>query len=257
MAKERVQKIIAQTGMASRRTAERWIQEGYVTVNGKRIKLGDQADISQDAIKVKGKLITQKEPPAYLIFHKPKGVISTLGRDPGGRPTLKDYLRSVRTKVFPIGRMEFQDEGLILLTNDGELAEKIQKSDDIPKFYEVKVSSHPSLKTLKNLRDGTRLENQLIRPFHVAWLQKLTSKARLLFIFKGHGPVELKILLERNGLIPERIVRTGIGSLRLRGLAPGGYKRIPRKQFEEVLDSAEKVLKRLPLSLEEKEREKA
>src|SRR4051794_31045073 len=112
MASERVQKILAQAGIASRRKAEELIEEGLVTINGKLAKLGDKAEMGKDAIKVKGKLLLQTESPVYLALHKPKGVISMLA-DPDGRATLSEFLRNVKGRVFPIGRLDFNSDGLI------------------------------------------------------------------------------------------------------------------------------------------------
>src|SRR3954464_4173740 len=119
---ERIQKILAQAGVASRRKAEELIVEGVVTVNGKPAKLGDKAEWGKDAIKVRGKLLLTKESPIYLAFNKPKGVISSLS-DPEGRATLSEFLRPIKERIYPIGRLDFNSEGLILLTNDGEFAE--------------------------------------------------------------------------------------------------------------------------------------
>ena len=128
MSAERLQKILAHAGIASRRKAEELIEQGLVTVNGKVAKLGDKADLTQDHVKVEGKLIHKMEEPIYLAFYKPKGVISMMA-DPENRPTLADYLNKVKARVFPIGRLDYNSEGILLLTNDGDLAEKIQKSD--------------------------------------------------------------------------------------------------------------------------------
>src|SRR5947209_7120382 len=119
MASERVQKVLAQAGIASRRKAEELISQGLVTINGKLAKLGDKAEFGKDAIKVKGKLLnSQAEPLIYLAFNKPKGVISTL-TDPEGRSTLTDFLGKIKARVFPVGRLDFNSDGLLILTNDG------------------------------------------------------------------------------------------------------------------------------------------
>src|SRR5687767_13402863 len=117
MAIERVQKILSRAGIASRRKAEDLITEGEVTINGKVAKLGDKAELGKDAIKVKGKLLQGVEPTMYLAFHKPKNIVSTL-HDPEGRPDNGDYLKQIKARVYPIGRLDFTSEGLILLTND-------------------------------------------------------------------------------------------------------------------------------------------
>src|SRR5437879_2827310 len=125
---ERLQKIIAAAGIASRRKAEEFIKAGLVSVNGQIVtELGSKADIEHDHIRVNGKLLHGPEQPIYLAMNKPKGYVTTL-RDPEGRPTVMDLLRGIRTRVYPVGRLDYASEGLLLLTNDGELANKLMKA---------------------------------------------------------------------------------------------------------------------------------
>src|SRR5581483_1431044 len=122
---ERLQKIIAHAGVASRREAESMIRDGRVTVNGRVVtELGTKADALSDHVKVDGKLLTRAEPHRYILLNKPKEVASTTS-DPQGRHTVIDLVRGVRERIYPVGRLDFQSEGLLLLTNDGELAFKV------------------------------------------------------------------------------------------------------------------------------------
>ncbi|HEX2061495.1 MAG TPA: S4 domain-containing protein, partial [Thermoanaerobaculia bacterium] len=122
---ERLQKIIAHAGFASRREAEAMIREGRVTVNGRVVKeLGSKADPARDHIKVDGKLITRAETHRYILLNKPREVMSTVN-DPEGRKTVVDLVKGVRERIYPVGRLDFQSEGLLLLTNDGDLAYKV------------------------------------------------------------------------------------------------------------------------------------
>ena len=118
---QRIQKILARMGIASRRKAEEFIIEGKVTVNGKTAVLGMKADPERDHIKVDGKLLTRAEPKVYLMFNKPAGVVTSLA-DPEGRPTVKDFLKGIKYRVFPVGRLDYDSEGMLLMTNDGDLA---------------------------------------------------------------------------------------------------------------------------------------
>ena len=153
MPAERIQKIIAQAGLASRREAEVWIKEGRVTVNGRVSTLGDKADPAEDAIKVKGKLLTQpKATLVYYAFYKPSGVIGMMNIDRSGRRTLRDYFGKMKSKVFPIGRMPFLTEGLVLMTNDGDLGQKVQRSKKIVRIFEVKASGKQSQKEIEKLK---------------------------------------------------------------------------------------------------------
>lgn len=158
MPAERLQKIIAAAGIASRRKAEELITGGAVTVNGKVVtELGTKADPDSDHIKVNGKLLQGKQRHAYFLLHKPKGYVTT-SSDPEGRPTVIDLIREPGVRVYPVGRLDYASEGLLLMTNDGDLANLLTKaSSHVPKTYLVKVSGVPSSEALQQLRDGVKI----------------------------------------------------------------------------------------------------
>src|SRR5213595_2991659 len=155
MPSERLQKIIAAAGIASRRSAEKLISSGAVSVNGTMVtELGSKADPEHDHIRVNGKLLHGAERQIYLLMNKPKGYVTTVS-DPEGRPTVMDLVRGIRTRVYPVGRLDYASEGLLLLTNDGELAQGLMKaSSHVPKTYVVKVAGAPSADALARLREG-------------------------------------------------------------------------------------------------------
>jgi len=155
---ERLQKIIAAAGIASRRKAEELITAGLVSVNGQTVtELGTKADPQVDHIKVNGRAIGTAERHAYLLLNKPKGYVTTV-IDPQGRPTVLDLVRGVKARVYPVGRLDYLSEGLLLLTNDGELAQKLtHASSHVPKTYLVKVSGKPSDSAISKLRMGVFL----------------------------------------------------------------------------------------------------
>ncbi|MGH9517402.1 MAG: pseudouridine synthase [Terriglobales bacterium] len=155
MPAERLQKIIAAAGVASRRSAEKLISSGAVSVNGTMVtELGTKADPEQDHIRVNGKLLQGPERQIYLLMNKPKGYVTTVS-DPEGRPTVMDLLRGIRARVYPVGRLDYASEGLLLLTNDGELSNKLMKaSSHVPKVYVVKVAGTPNEVGLEKLRRG-------------------------------------------------------------------------------------------------------
>lgn len=238
MIKERVQKILAKAGIASRRKAEDLIRDGEVTINGKVAKLGDQAVMGQDAIKVQGKLLHHLESPVYLLFNKPKGVISMLS-DPQGRPTLSDYLNKVHSRVFPVGRLDFNSEGLLILTNDGDFAEKLQKQDNVIRIYQVKVKGHPDETQLSRLKKGGRLRKKTVSPISVRIKQKLVQKSVLELAFQGAGALDIKHFLENKGFLTERMVRTSIGHLTLHELKPGEFRSLKASQINALLEQPE------------------
>src|SRR5436853_7102262 len=152
MPSERLQKIIAAAGIACRRSAEKLITSGAVSVNGTMVtELGSKADPEHDHIRVNGKLLHGAERQVYLLMNKPKGYVTTVS-DPEGRPTVMDLLSGVKGRVYPIGRLDYASEGLLLLTNDGTLAEKLMKAaSHVPKTYLVKISGKPEESDLEKL----------------------------------------------------------------------------------------------------------
>jgi 23S rRNA pseudouridine2605 synthase len=243
MAKERVQKILARAGIASRRKAEEIIQEGGVTVNGKVIKLGDQAELGVDSIKVRGKLLQSTEAPVYLAFYKPKGVISMFG-DPEGRTSLVDYMGTFKSRLFPVGRMDFNSEGLLLLTNDGTFSEQLQKRDDVIRVYKVKVKGHLDTEMIKRLERGAKLGTKMVRPESVTVTEEYAKKAQVEIVLVGGGAVDLKAYFEMKGFLVERITRVAFGHIRIGGLKPGEYRQLEDTQAKALLDQPELGLRR-------------
>lgn len=203
---KRLQKILSEMGIASRRKAEELIQEGRVTVNGQMATLGTKADAARDHIKLDGKLLIRPEPKVYLMFHKPKGVVTTL-HDPEGRPTIKDFLKGIKYRVYPVGRLDYDSEGLLLLTNDGDFAHAVlHPSKEIAKTYLVKVKGLPEDARIEKLRTGVRLSDGLTAPARVkkvratennAWLEMTIHEGRNRQIRRmcktvGHPVIKLK-----------------------------------------------------------------
>ncbi|MGA1999928.1 MAG: pseudouridine synthase [Terriglobales bacterium] len=162
MSVERLQKIIAAAGIASRRRAEVLITSGRVSVNGQIVsELGSKADPESDHIRVDGKLLRGPERHVYLVLNKPKGYVTTV-TDPEGRPTVMNLVRGVKARVYPVGRLDYLSEGLLLMTNDGALVERLMHaSTKVPKTYWVKVSGTPSEEAIEKLRRGIVLPPRL------------------------------------------------------------------------------------------------
>jgi 23S rRNA pseudouridine2605 synthase len=247
MASERVQKILARAGIASRRNAEKLIAEGLVTINGRVAHLGQKAELGRDAIKVKGKLLqsTAREPATYLVFNKPKGVISMFA-DPEGRATLGDFLPKIKVRLFPIGRLDFSSEGLILLTNDGAFAEAVQKDEKIPRVYHVKIRGKVDAERLSRLERGARLDGRLVKPHSVRVAEELSNKTRVEVVLLGAAAgVDLKAYFETRGFLVERIIRTAIGHMTIHGLQPGHYRLLRPSQAEALLKQPELAERKL------------
>ncbi len=230
---ERLQKILARAGLASRREAERWIQEGRVTVNGAVVqRLGSQADPIRDKIKVDGKLISQI-PRLYCLFHKPAGMITSM-RDPQRRPSLGDWLEPLgkRGRLFPVGRLDFNSSGLLVLTNDGELAQRLMHPRyAIRKSYRVKISGCPSERELERLRRGIRLADGVTAPAKVRVVQALKKNAWLeLEIGEGRYR-EVRRMFEALGYFVEKLIRVRLGPIRLGSLAPGEMRSLAPEEI--------------------------
>ena len=192
MSEERLQKILARAGMASRRKAEELIREGLVTINGKLAEIGDKADPERDAIKVDGKRVHPGHPHLYLLLNKPKGVVSTLA-DPEGRPTVLDFVPPhLRKAVVPVGRLDFATEGLLLLTDDGDFAQRVSHPRyGCWKTYEVKVKGRPPEELLDRLRSGVVLDGKRTAPCRIE-LRDAGPPVRRPRRRKGAAPEEKK-----------------------------------------------------------------
>ncbi len=164
---ERVQKIIAARTRYSRRKAEELIREGRVTVNGKVAAIGDQADAVKDRITLDGKVLTAAEKKVYILLNKPRGYLCTVS-DPGQRPTVMELVRT-REHLYPVGRLDFNSTGLVILTNDGDLAYRVTRAGQhCPKVYRVKVAGAPDEKKLDRLRRGILVEDERFAPCDIS-----------------------------------------------------------------------------------------
>jgi pseudouridine synthase len=230
----RLQKIIAMAGITSRRKAEELIRSGKVTVNGAVVKeLGYQAEPEVDHIKVEGQLINRRPPRVYLMLNKPRGCVTTVS-DEKGRPTVMDLLGRVKGRVFPVGRLDYDVEGLLLLTNDGELAEAIaHPSHGVTKTYRVKVKGKPGEEALRKMSQGIKLKDGH-RPRARVRVKKTLKRNCWLEIKVREGKKHMvKNLCREAGFSPLRVVRTGIASLDLEGLPSGKYRHLTQ---EEIID---------------------
>lgn len=247
MAKERVHKIIARLGLASRRTAEEWIQEGLVSINGKVASIGDQADLAEDAIKVRGKLLRQTDEKSrvYFAYHKPRGFISTMGDDPQKRPSISQHLTTLKARVFPVGRLEFNQEGLLLLTNDGDFADRLRRSVDVVRVFKIKVDREPTPAEISRLEKGGRVEGRLIKPYSVKLVDRFAKKSMIEVAVQGMGAIDIKTLISHKGFKVDRVILVAIGQVGLGDLEPGAFRTLKKSQIDTILEKPELGLKRV------------
>lgn len=231
---QRIQKILAQMGIASRRKAEELITEGRVVVNGKTAAIGMKVDPAKDHIKVDGKLITRTEPKIYLLFNKPKGVVTSLS-DPEGRPTIKDFLKGIKYRIFPVGRLDYDSEGLLLITNDGDFAHAVlHPSKSIPKTYHVKVKGVVDESGLEKLRRGVRLEDGMTAPAKVKSLRKSENNSWLEITIHEGRKRQIRRMAEKIGHQVIKLKRVGINGLKLGDLKSGEIRRLTIEEVEKL-----------------------
>lgn len=234
---ERLQKIIARAGIASRRHAEEFITSGLVTVNGQTVtELGSKADASRDHIKVSGKLLRPASASnlVYLILNKPPEVVSTMS-DPEGRPSLRDLLHGVSERVFPVGRLEYHSTGLVLLTNDGDLANRILQSNDLRQTYQLKLKTLLTFAEIESLSRATGAHITRLRGKEMPWYEVTLSEARR---------DALRNKLFQTGHPVDKMRRVGMGNLKLEGLESGRHREVSAAEVAtliRLLDGKETV----------------
>ncbi|HVO82564.1 MAG TPA: pseudouridine synthase [Terriglobales bacterium] len=235
---ERLQKIIAAAGIASRRKAEELIASGLVTVNGQVVtELGSKADPERDHIRVHGKLLHGPERHIYLLMNKPRGYVTTLS-DPKHRPTVMDLLRGVGARVYPVGRLDYASEGLLLLTNDGEFANHLMKAaSHVPKTYLVKVAGTPDEEGLARLRAGLSIRSdrgKRVRtaPATIRLIREANNPWYEVTLIEGKNR-QIRRMFEEIGHHVEKIKRVRYGTLEL-DVHPGEYRRLTAEEVKRL-----------------------
>jgi pseudouridine synthase len=240
---ERLQKILSEYGIASRRKAEELIKEGRITVNGQIAHLGQKADPEKDYIKVDGKLLIKPEPKVYYAFYKPRKVITSL-IDPQGRPTIKDFIKGIKFRVYPVGRLDFDSEGLLLLTNDGELAYHVMHpSSEIEKTYLVKVDGIIDPETIEKLKKGIKIDGKLAIPVSVNLVRKLKANSWIKITLHEGRKRQIRKMLERVGHPVIRLIRIAIDGVKLEELKPGQYRSLTKEEIESLHKKVKNIKK--------------
>jgi len=226
MAEERLQKILAGAGVASRRKAEEIILEGRVTVNGKVVtELGTKADLEQDHIKVDGRLLREPEKHVYLALYKPDSVVTTVS-DPQGRATVMDLLHGVKARVFPVGRLDYHSEGLLILTNDGEFSNSITSAKShVPKTYLVKTKGVLTPEAEEKFRTGIPLSGKRTAPAGLRLIRKGDNPWYEVRLIEGRNQ-QIRIMFKHLGHLVEKLRRVKIGPLEVGKLKPGEFRHL-------------------------------
>jgi 23S rRNA pseudouridine2605 synthase len=231
---KRLQKILSEMGIVSRRKAEELILEGRVTVNGRIATIGMKADTARDHIKVDGKLLVRPEPKVYIMFNKPKDVVTSL-YDPEGRLTVKDFLKGVKYRVFPVGRLDYDSEGLLLLTNDGDFAHAVlHPSKKIPKTYLVKLKGFLKEDEIEKLWTGIKLTDGMTAPAKVQRVRKTENNSWLeITIYQGKKR-QIRRMLEKIGHEVLKLRRLRIDGLEMGNLKPGTYRYLSAEEINKI-----------------------
>jgi len=231
----RIAKVLARAGVASRRAAEAMIAEGRVEVNGKRIDSPALNVTPADRILVDGKPLAAPEPPRLWLYHKPLGLV-TSASDEKGRPTVFDRLPEGLPRVMPVGRLDINSEGLLLLTNDGELKRRLElPSTGWLRRYRVRVNGTPSEDTLAPLRDGITVDGERFQPMQVSLDRQQGANAWLTVGIREGRNREVRRAMQAVGLVVNRLIRLGYGPFQLGKLAPGAVEEVRGRVLRDQL----------------------
>lgn len=229
----RLQKFIADCGVTSRRKAEQMITEGRVKVNGEIVmELGTKVNPNIDVVHVDGHVADLNAVnKVYVLFHKPRGVMTTVN-DPEGRATVMDFVKEFSERIYPVGRLDYLSEGLLIMTNDGEVANMIMHPKfNVTKVYEVKVFGSVTEGILNKLRAGTYLEEGFVKPQSVRVIKQLPTKTWIEFRLNEGKNREIRKLCEAVGLTVDKLKRMAIGGLTVDGIAPGKFRVLSKHQL--------------------------
>lgn len=238
-AKVRLQKYMAEAGIASRRKSEELIAAGKVRVNGKVAEIGDKINPRTDKVTVSGKKVVKSKKQVYIMLHKPRGFITTM-HDEMDRKCVAELIADVPERVYPVGRLDRESEGLLLLTNDGEFANALtHPSKHVPKTYRVTVRPDVTKEQLESFENGIEIDGKMTLPAEVRVLDKQAGRVVLeVVIYEGRNR-QIRKMCEALGLEVARLKRTKIGSLKLGMLKPGEYRYLGEEEIHGLLVAAE------------------
>jgi pseudouridine synthase len=240
---DRLQKILAHAGISSRRKAEEMIAQRRVTVNGHIVtEPGTKADPAEDVIKVDGKKIRLPTRYVYVLLNKPKNVVST-SSDPRGRPTVLEYVRKIRERIYPVGRLDFASEGLIILTNDGEFTRFMTQAGVVPKVYHVKVAGQPAAAALDRVRRGMFVDNQRLAPCEIELLKPGSNPWLEVTLHQGRNQ-QIRRMFQSIGHPVEKLRRVRIGFLEDERLRAGEWRFLTDEEVQRFNREFHRELKR-------------
>ena len=240
MPEERLQKILSQAGVTSRRQAEKYMVEGRVSVNGEIVtELGSKADLERDHIKVDGRLIHAPKRQVYIALYKPGNTVTTVS-DPQHRATVMDLIRGIRERVYPVGRLDYHSEGLLLLTNDGELANAIMSAaTHLPKTYVVKTNGALTALEEQKFREGVPLSGRRTMPAGLKLIRDATNPWYEVRLYEGRNN-QIRVMFKHFGRLVEKLRRVRIGPIELDGLKPGEFRHLSAEELRQLKRALER-----------------
>jgi 23S rRNA pseudouridine2605 synthase len=242
MAEERIQKILSQAGVASRRQAEQLMVAGRVTVNGAVVtELGSKADLDRDHIKVDGRLIHAPRRLIYIVLNKPNNTVTTV-TDPQHRATVMELLRGVKERVYPVGRLDYHSEGLLLMTNDGELANAIMSAaTHLPKTYVVKVNGSLTGPQEQQFREGIPISGRRTMPAGLRVVHQAENPWYEVRLFEGRNN-QIRLMFKHFGFLVEKLRRVRIGPIELGPLKPGQFRYLTDEEAQKLKRAAARAI---------------
>lgn len=228
----RLQKFISDCGMMSRRAAEKEIEAGRVTVNGVKAEIGQKIDPRHDKVKVGGKICRNKDDKVYVMLYKPRGYVTTMS-DEKGRKCIPELMSELSTRVYPCGRLDMDSEGLLLLTNDGTVADKLMHpKNHLEKIYHVKVRTEVPQEVINRLSEPMEIDGYKIKPVTVALISKKDGATSLRFTLSEGRNRQIRKMCEKVGLQVMRLRRIAVGELNIGTLKPGQWRFLNHSEAE-------------------------
>lgn len=241
----RLQKYLAQCGIASRRKAEALIAEGRVSVDGRTVDtMGIKIDPEVQQIRFDGKPVIPEKRQIYILLNKPKGYVTTVA-DPQGRPIVTDLVQDTSERLFPVGRLDLDTQGALLLTNDGDLAQKMQHpSYEVTKTYEAQVAGKPKQKDLDSLAKGIVLEGKMTSPAQLSVIKNFSGSTLLRITIHEGRKRQVRKMFAAIGHPVKRLKRIAYGSLYLGNLAEGSYRRLNKQDLKKIFKNISLQMKK-------------
>lgn len=234
--KERLQKIISSAGITSRRAGEELIKAGKVSVNGITAKLGDCADVEIDTVCVDGQIIDRRRDNTYIMLNKPRGYVTTLS-DEKGRPCISELINDVGNRVYPVGRLDMYSEGLLILTNDGNFANRLMHpSHEITKTYHAWITGECSDETLQKLRKPFDIDGYITKPAEVELLCSNSDYSKLSITIHEGRNRQIRKMCEQVGVKLTKLRRVCEGKLALGALKPGEWRDLTEQELQDLTE---------------------